>query len=653
LEAVTETPVRLDLVTRALLIRGVEEELLALFAQGKLFGTVHTCIGQEWTGIAIAECTEPGDLFFSNHRGHGHFLARTDDVEGLIAEIMGKQTGVCGGRGGSQHLCSEGFFTNGIQGGIVPVAAGLALAQKLRGSSNITVVFIGDGTLGEGALYETLNIASKWKLPLLIVLENNRYAQSTSQRQTLAGDIGSRAAAFGIQTFHSNTWDPHQCLEDAAESVRLVREHGEPSFLQIDTYRLMAHSKGDDDRDPREVKEYWSKDPLTRFIQQFPQEAEQIKATVRSRITEAVARAEAAPYAIRGGPRTVVPFPDQLHWQPTQIPNQERAVNLLHAGLERNMRRDERIFLLGEDIEGPYGGAFKVTKQLSQQFPGRVRNTPISEAAIVGLGNGLALNGMIPVCEIMFGDFLGLAFDQLLNHAAKFRYMYNEQIRVPLVVRTPMGGKRGYGPTHSQSIEKHFLGLTDTVMLALHSRYDPGLIYDQIFASIDCPVLVMENKHLYGLRVTDQAPPGFVLEHSNERYPTTRIRPQGKPEVTLFCYGGLLPDVEKALEILFLGHEIIGEVICPTQLHPFNPAAVRESVEQTGRLLIVEEGQNFAALGAEVAAQLLEQGSGTVRQFRRLGPPPHPIPSCGPLEKELLPGPALIVQAVREMLADA
>ncbi len=133
--------------------------------------------------MAVAEHLLPGDLIFSNHRCHGHYLARTGDVDGLMAEIMGRATGICGGRGGSQHICAHGVFSNGVQGGIAPVAAGLALAQNLTQSGHIAVCFIGDGTLGEGVLYETLNIASKWKLPLLVVLENNGYAQSTSSRK--------------------------------------------------------------------------------------------------------------------------------------------------------------------------------------------------------------------------------------------------------------------------------------------------------------------------------------------------------------------------------------------------------------------------------------------------------------------------------------
>jgi len=647
---VTRGAVSVDLYAKSMLIRTVEQRLLKLFAEGKLFGTVHTCIGQEWTGVAIAECLKEGDLIFSNHRCHGHYLARTGDVEGLVAEIMGKQSGMCGGRGGSQHICAQGFFSNGIQGGIAPVAAGLAFSQKFQASENITVVFIGDGTLGEGVVYESLNIASKWELPLLIVLENNYYAQSTPQQQTLAGDICSRAGAFGIKTAQANTWNPEELCSMAADSVAYVRQCSRPFFLQIDTYRLMAHSKSDDDRDTTEVDRYWSKDPLIRFVKENAKEADDIQATINDRVKAAVALAESSPYTdvVEGDDDVVEPHIP--HWCLTRHESTDRCVNLIHASLQRNMDRDERIILLGEDIEGPYGGAFKVTKNLSVEFPGRVRNTPIGEASIVGIGNGLAINGFLPVCEIMFGDFLTLAADQLLNHSSKFRYMYNRQVSVPLIVRTPMGGKRGYGPTHSQSIEKHFLGLPGTLMLAIHHRYDPGLVYDTLFATIDRPCLVIENKLLYGAHLSDKVPEGFILEHTDERFPTTRIRPQGSPDVTILCYGGMLQDVEKAVDELFEENDVICEVVCPAQLYPLNPWPIIESVRRSGRLLTVEEGICFSAFGAEVAAEILERAPGILKEFRRLAPPSHPIPSCGPLEKALLPGVSSIVKTVLEVL---
>src|SRR5690349_19721372 len=185
-------------IKEALRIRIVEEKFLKLFSEGKLNGTVHTCVGQEFSALAFAGQLKKKDFVFSNHRCHGHYIAFTGDVRGLLAELLGKASGVSGGIGSSQHLCNKNFYSNGIQGGIVPVAAGYALGNKLKGNDAIGIVFIGDGTLGEGALYETMNIISKWEIPLLIVCENNFYAQSTPQSVNLAGDILSRASAFGI-----------------------------------------------------------------------------------------------------------------------------------------------------------------------------------------------------------------------------------------------------------------------------------------------------------------------------------------------------------------------------------------------------------------------------------------------------------------------
>jgi 2-oxoisovalerate dehydrogenase E1 component len=635
---------------KALLIRQAEQTLLDLFAKGELFGTVHTCIGQEWTGVAVAAHLQSGDVVFSNHRCHGHYIAATDDVEGLIAEIMGRQAGVCGGRGGSQHLCAKGFFSNGVQGGMVPVAAGMALALKRAGKENMVVAFIGDGTLGEGALYESLNIISKWQLPVLIVLENNLYAQSTSQQQTLAGDILARPLAFGVPAWQANTWQPQDLLDTTSKAVAQIRQTQGPCFLRVDTYRLMAHSKGDDTRDPEEVRSQWQRDPLTLFLEAHGVEAASMQRAAQKRVAIAVEEARKSPFAIASA-EEARPANQPPRWRLAELEGRDRVVNCIHSALRRNLQRDSRIILLGEDIEGPYGGAFKVTKNLSAEFPGRVLNTPISEGAIVGLGNGLALAGLIPVCEIMFGDFLTLVADQFINHAAKFRYMYNDQVRVPLIVRTPVGGKRGYGATHSQSLEKHFLGLPDTQVLAIHHRFDPGEFYDRLFATVDRPTLVIENKLLYTVGVEGRPEDGFALEHTNDLLPTTRLRPEGTmPDLTIVCYGGMLPDVEKAMDVLFHEHEIVCEVICPMRLYPLDLSPILESVWRSRRLLLVEEGTGFAAFGAEVAAQILEQAPGAVEALGRIGAPNHPIPSCGPLEKQILPGPAHIIGRARELV---
>jgi 2-oxoisovalerate dehydrogenase E1 component len=640
----------------AALIREVEERLLQLFAVGKLFGTVHTCVGQEMVGVAIARALRSGDILFSNHRCHGHFLARTGNVDGLIAEIMGKASGICGGRGGSQHLCdvSNGFFSNGVQGGIAPIGAGMAMCLQMKKLENIAVVFLGDGTLGEGTVYEAFNLASKWELPLLFVLENNSYAQSTPQAQTLAGSIRARAESFQISYSFASTWEPERLLEIAAESVSLVRREGRPGFLQVDTYRLMPHSKGDDDRASEEIASHWARDPLRLFFAENPQAESSVLLEAREQVDAAVVSAELSPYAQRADHDEDLPVFGKPRWNSVvETEGGALVVASIRDSLRRNMQREPRIVLIGEDIESPYGGAFKVTKGLSGQFPGRVRNTPISEAAIVGMGNGLAMGGFLPVCEIMFGDFLTLAADQLINHSSKFQYMYNNQVRIPLIVRTPMGARRGYGPTHSQSLEKHFLGLPQTSVLALNLRINPGAIYDELLATVDRPTLVIENKILYGSRLGAAVPEGFTLEQSDEQFPCCRLRPAETPQVTVFCYGGMLPFVELAVVRAFDEFEIVAEVICPTQLYPFNAWPVIESLQRTHCLVVVEEGQRFAALGSELVAQIMELAPGVLRRLKRVAPPQHPIPSCGPLENELLPNVDSILNCLEGLHAHA
>jgi 2-oxoisovalerate dehydrogenase E1 component len=387
------------------------------------------------------------------------------------------------------------------------------------------------------------------------------------------------------------------------------------------------------------------------FAQANPALVENIEAAIELRLDDAVAAAESAPYTRPAPPPAAGDDSANFAWHQTRVETPDRCVKLIQAALRRNLRDNPRLLLLGEDIEGPYGGAFKVTGDLSLEFPGRVRNTPISEAAITGIGNGLALSGFIPVVEIMFGDFLTLAADQWINHAAKFAYMYNDAVKNPLIIRTPMGGKRGYGPTHSQSLEKHFLGLPGTQVLALHSRIDPGLIYDRLFSTVDRPTLVIENKLLYALKINDTPPEGWALENTGEPFPTTRLRPEGRPGLTILCYGGMLPDVEAAMVKLFDEQDIVCEVICPTRLYPFNLAPLAGSVKRSGALLVVEEGLGFAAFGAEVLAQLSESAPGAAGKVARLSSPLHPIPSCGPLEKAVLPGVDSVVQAALKMLA--
>jgi len=631
----------------AVLIRAVEERLLQLFAEGKVAGTTHTCIGQELSAVMLADSLDrERDIVFSNHRCHGHFVAWTGDVEGLIAEVMGRRTGVCRGIGGSQHLCARQFFSNGVQGGIVPVSAGIAYAQKLSRSGGIVAVCIGDGTLGEGVVYETFNMASKWGLPLLIMLENNLYAQSTSQRETLAGDICARAQAFGIRTSSGSTWEHQELGATLRAAADQVRTTCSPAFVRVDTYRLAAHSKGDDDRDSGEIRSYAERDPVNRFISSLGGQHERVRAA-RERVEQAVrsASGEAAHSAkpvsltalTRGGlsPITQVEPGTQLE-----------AIN---RSLRKWLRDDERVILLGEDVRSPYGGAFKATRGLSDEFPERVINTPISEAGIVGVGNGLALGGRRPIVEIMFGDFLALCFDQLLNHAAKFHSMYAEQVTAPLIVRAPMGGGRGYGPTHSQNIEKHFVGVPGLAVAILHARTRVDAMYEAL-RSVDDPIVLIENKLLYRERADAALPAGYTRHESTALLPTTVLSPAGQPDITIVAFGRMSSLAEQAATALAAREEIAPELLFPLSVSPLDIEPIRESVARTGRLLVVEEGAEGFDLAAEVIANIAlgYRGSAALR-VRRLAAHAAPIPSAIDLERMVLPDQDDIYEACVEL----
>jgi TPP-dependent pyruvate/acetoin dehydrogenase alpha subunit len=244
-------------------IRHFESSLLEMFEKGVLAGTTHTCLGQEATAVGVISALDrERDIVFTNHRGHGQFLAYCGLIEPLYLEVMGKPGGVCAGRGGSQHLHYRNFYSNGIQGGIAPVSTGMALAEKIHGSGAIITVFLGDGTLGEGVVYESFNIASLWQLPVLFVIEDNGYAQSTPSYLEVAGSMRARPEAFGIPVIEETTTDVRRVLALAGEAADRVRAETRPHCLLLHTVRLGPHSKGDDHRDPRELQQAWERDPL-------------------------------------------------------------------------------------------------------------------------------------------------------------------------------------------------------------------------------------------------------------------------------------------------------------------------------------------------------------------------------------------------------
>ena len=342
-------------------------------------------------------------------------------------------------------------------------------------------------------------------------------------------------------------------------------------------------------------------------------------------------------------------YDDKIVTWRTLTHSTDRYSNLLYKCLKDLFSKNEKILMIGEDIEGDYGGAFKITRDLSSLFPGRVRNTPISEGAITGLATGLSLGGFLPIVEIMFGDFLTLTLDQLMQHASKFELMYNGKVKTPMIIRTPMGGRRGYGPTHSQSIEGFFLGIPNLQIIALNIRVPPQLIYSKLFSECKSPTLVIENKVTYTRKLKTEEVNGFTVEFSNEIYPTVRIRPKGiNPQITIVCYGGMLELVEDAVNILFDEYEIICEVISVTRLVPMNILPLEKSVNKTRRILIVEEGKTFASWGSEVLSSLCEIVC-NIEKSERIGND-QLVPSAFLAEQEIQVNTDQIVETVNRML---
>ncbi len=278
-----------------LMIRAFELKLLDLYGKGLLNGTTHTCLGQEYIPVAMEALLDPRDHVFSNHRGHGHYLARFRDPAGLLAEIMGREGAVCAGVGGSQHIRRDRFLSTGVQGESLPVAAGVALHLKRAEPGRLACVYVGDGTFGEGAVYEAFNLASLWALPLLVVVENNGIAQSTPTSRHLAGSIAGRAAAFGIDHRLVETSDVTAIRRTLDPLVSRVRTRSAPLVVEFVTRRLGPHSKGDDTRPARAVQALREQDWYARCAAACPGRCPRLDAEARAHIDAVAADVAARP----------------------------------------------------------------------------------------------------------------------------------------------------------------------------------------------------------------------------------------------------------------------------------------------------------------------------------------------------------------------
>lgn len=324
----------------------------------------------------------------------------------------------------------------------------------------------------------------------------------------------------------------------------------------------------------------------------------------------------------------------------------------INSVLLKLFSENKNLYHLGEDILDPYGGAFKITKGLSTKFPERIITTPISEAAITGFAIGMAIKGMIPIIEIMFGDFVTLTFDQVLNHLSKFYYMYDKKIQPKVIMRVPMGGYRGYGPTHSQSLEKYLVGIPGIQIVAISDMHDLEKLYRHSILVEKKPVIIIENKSLYSslyLHNSNMVVDDFSVEFTKEPFPSAILSLDNSREfdLTIVTYGGLAKDVREIIKGRFINFEDKIQLVVISNLNNLDTELLSKYLNKSKNVLFIEEGTQAFGLSTEYSFRIKKFFEGGIH---RLCAKDYIIPNSKHLELEVLPSKESINEKIDEII---
>ena len=651
-----ETRPALDRYRSMVRIRNTEDAAAKLYAAGEIPGFVHLSVGQEAVAVGVCAALDPADVITSTHRGHGHVLAKGLDVTGVIAELMGRATGTCGGFGGSMHIADPAlgvFGANGIVGAGLPIAGGAAAAMKMRADGRVVASFFGDGAVSTGAWHEAVNLMALWRLPVLLVCENNGFSEFSRTADQHPANLAARAAGYGIPHHRVDGNDVEAVAALAGDLVARIRAAGGPELLEAVTERVRGHYEGDPQRyrDPAAER---AADPLVgaraALVAAGATDAEltAVEEESAAEVAAAIDAARAAPLPDPAGVaelgdvrRVVAAVADPPPVTPDTA-DETRGSRAVRSALDHALADDERVFVAGIDVAG--GNVFGLTRELAQRYPGRVLDTPISESAIMGLGVGAAMDGMRPVVELMYLDFVGVCLDQLMNQAAKMRFMTGGRAEVPMVVRTQFGIGRSSGSQHSQSLEAllaHIPGLVVVMPATVEDMY--GLTRSAI--DLDAPVVIVENRLLYE-RTGPAAPAGY-------RTPIGRAHiARAGADITIVTLSrALLTGLAVAEQAAAEG--ISCEVVDLRTISPLDHETVLGSLSKTNRMVVVSEGVGDFGVGAEIAARAVDEGFWSLdAPVRRISGPHTPVPYSPVLESAWVPSVERVLQAVRELTAD-
>jgi 2-oxoisovalerate dehydrogenase E1 component len=669
----------LNYLRQMLEIRRFEETVADLLGKDIIKGASHLYAGEEAVAVGAISTLREDDLITSTHRGHGHCHARGDSLaktpeekqahlNQMVAELCGRETGYCKGRVGSMHIADVkhgNLGATGIVGGNIPVATGAALAAKMQGQGRVVLCFFGDGASNTGNFHESLNMASVWSLPVVFIVENNLYGMSVPfNKACRLVDVAVRACSYDMPGEVVDGMDVFAVRAAVSKAVDRARAGGGPSLIECKTYRWFGHARTDPCvyRTREEEKEWKTRDPilvLESMLKGGGVASEQEIAEVEQR-AEAALKA-ATEFALASPWPALTELYDDVYSPSKTTPADVRAEADLRArvrsdsamrqipywqavneALRDEMRRDARVFVMGEDV-GLYGGAYGATRGLLEEFGAeRIRDTPISEAAIGGSAVGAAMVGMRPVAEIMYVDFTPLAMDQVANQGAKNRYMFGGKTTVPMVIRTQGGTGRSIAAHHSQSLEALWTHLPGIYVVMPATPYDAkGLLKAAI--RDDNPIMFIEHKMLYKVKgpvpEEDYIVPLGVADVARE----------GK-DVTVVAYSRMRYTALEAAEVL-AKEGISVEVVDPRTLKPFDLETVVNSVKKTGHLVGVTEAYKTGSFVSELFALIGEVAFDYLdAPMVRVAAADVPVPMSEPLEAATIPNVERIVKAIRSIL---
>jgi len=671
----------LELLRQMWEIRMFEDKVYDLLGRNIIKGASHLYAGEEAVAVGAISILQDDDLITSTHRGHGHCHARgasltkTEEARQvhynkMMAELCGRATGYCLGRGGSMHIADVekgNLGATGIVGGNIPVATGAGLAQQLLGTDRVVLCFFGDGASNTGNFHESLNMAALWNLPVVYVVENNLYGMSVPVQKAAAKlDIADRACAYGIPGEGVDGMDVLAVRQAVGKGVERARRGEGPSLIECQTYRWYGHSRSDPRkyRTKEEEAAWKARDPIpnsaARLVEAGIATEAEIDA-IEEQVEEAIG--EATDFALNSPTPPVEELKRYVYapfsWTETDYAREQELRELCRNGgpdthkiqyrqaiqeaLREEMQRDPNVFVMGEDI-GLYGGAYGATRGLFEEFgPDRVRDTPISEATIGGAAVGAAMCGLRPVAEIMYVDFTPLAMDQIANQGAKNRYMFGGKTTVPLVIRTEGGAGRAIAAHHSQSLEALWTHFPGIYVVMPSTPYDAkGLLKAAI--RDDNPIMFIEHKMLY--KEKGPVPEDEYLIPLG----VADVKREGQ-DVTVVTYSRMVLRALEAAELL-AQESIDVEVVDLRTLKPLDIDTVVASVKKTGRLVGVTEGYENTSFINEVLAQVNERAFDWLdAPMVRVAAANVPVPRAEVLEDLAIPNVQRIVEACRRVLS--